>query len=438
MIHKTPLEPSLWFATAAAAPETTALDGTIDAPVCVIGAGYTGLSTALHLGERGVGAVVLEAEQIGHGGSGRNAGHCTPTFHVHEIPTIRRILGEPFASRLIERQTNAANLVFDIIRRYGIDCEAVQTGYIHAAHASSALAKLEQRCRDYAAIGKATRMLGRDEAQRLTGSPRFCGGWFHPEGGHLNPLGYARGLARAAMSRGARVFTRSPATAIRPQGGRWRVETPTGAVIADKVVCGTGAYTDGFWPGLEQSFARLGVAVLATQPLGDNVRRTIAPDNNTVVDSRRDISIWKYDKDGRLVTSLFVEGRRGRDPTYTRDLMRRKLQWLLPQLGDIEFQYRWSGALDMQPRTFPRLYGLAPGIVASLGYSGRGVPTGTMMGTVLAEWATGTPPKDLALPLEKLQRAPFYMSFMPRVMLAWSRIRDQRLARRDGLDPPPF
>jgi glycine/D-amino acid oxidase-like deaminating enzyme len=118
--------------------------------------------------------------------------------------------------------------------------------------------------------------------------------------------------------------------------------------------------------------------------------------------------------------------------------MQRKLQWLLPQLGDIDFQYSWTGALDMQPRTFPRLYGLAPGVVASLGYSGRGVPTGTMMGTVLADWATGTPPGDLALPVERLQRAPIYMKFMPRVMLAWSRLRDQRLARRDGLDPPPF
>jgi glycine/D-amino acid oxidase-like deaminating enzyme len=438
MIQHTPLEPSLWFATAAAAPETAPLDGTIDAPVCVIGAGYTGLSTALHLGERGIGAVVLEAEQIGHGGSGRNAGPCTPTFHVHEIPAIRRMLGEPFASRLIERQTDAANLAFDIIRRHGIDCEAVQTGYIQAAHASGAMAKLERRCRQYAEIGKATRLLDRDEAQRLTGSPRFCGGWFHPEGGHLNPLSYARGLARAAMAQGAQVFTRSRVTGIKAQGGRWRVETPSGAVVADKVVCGTGAYTTGFWPGLEQSFTRLGVAVLATQPLSDNLRKTIAPENNTVVDSRRDTSIYKYDKDGRLVTSVFVEGRRGGDAAYTKALMRGKLQWLLPQLTEVDFQYYWSGALDMQPRTIPRLFELAPGMVASLGYSGRGVPTGTMMGAVLADWATGTPAGDLALPVERLQRAPIYMNFMPRVMLAWWRLRDQRLARRDGLDPPPF
>ena len=437
-IEDAPLEPSLWFATAAAPPETGQIGGRLRTSVCIVGAGYTGLSTALHLAERGIDALVLEAKEIGNGGSGRNAGHCTPTFHVHEIPAIRKLLGEPFASRLIERQTNAANLVFDIIRRYDIDCEGVQTGYVQVAHAPAAMAKMERRCRYYQSVGKATRILDRDEAERLTGSPRYHGGWFHPEGGHLNPLGYARGLARAAMSRGARIFTHSPVTSIAAEGDWWRVDTPTGSVVADKVVCGTGAYTKKVWPGLEDSFKRLGVAVMATQPIGDNLRKVIAPNNNTVVDSRGDAMIYKYNKEGRLVTSAFVEGRRGRDVAYTKALMRHKLKWLLPQLMEVDWQYYWFGALDMQPKTIPRLFDLAPGIVASLGYSGRGVPTATMMGTVLAEWATGTPDADLALPLEPLTPAPFYMSFAPRLMLSWYRFRDRRLARRGGAHPPPF
>src|SRR5580765_7512336 len=111
-LQDAPIEPSLWYATAALAPRTEALDAPTTADVCIIGGGYTGLSSALHLAERGVGVVLLEAKEIGNGGSGRNAGHCTPTFHFYEIPTIRKMLGEPFASRLISRQTNAANLVF--------------------------------------------------------------------------------------------------------------------------------------------------------------------------------------------------------------------------------------------------------------------------------------------------------------------------------------
>ncbi len=433
-----PLEDSLWFATAASAPETGPIDGRISADVCIVGAGYTGLSSALHLAEKGVAVALLEARQIGHGGSGRNAGHCTPTFHFYEIPQIRRMLGEPYASRLIERQTNAANLIFGLIRRYGIDCEGVQNGYIQPAHAPSMLPKLEAKCRSYQEVGKAARMLDREETERLTGSPRYFGAWFHPEGGHLNPLGYARGLARAAISQGAELYTRSPVTAIVAEGTRWRVETPTGAVVADKVICGTGAYTSNFWPGLRQTFTTLTVACLATRPLSDNLRRSIAPENHTVVESRVDPAIYKYDKDGRLVTSVFVEGRRGGDAAYTKALVAGRLKWLLPQLDEIAWDYYWYGDLDMQPRTIPRLYGLAPGIVASLGYSGRGVPTGTMMGTVLADWALDTPPLDLALPIEPLRPAPLYMRLAPRVLLPYYRFRDQRAARRDGLRPPPY
>lgn len=438
-VRRAPLEPSLWYATAAPAPETGTLDEVIEAPVCVVGAGYTGLSTAIHLAERGIGSVVLEAEEIGFGGSGRNAGHCTPTFHMKSLPAIREMLGEPQASRLIERQANAANLVFDLIRRHGIDCEGVQNGYLQVAHAPAMMAKMEGRAAEYASVGKATRVLDRAETERLTGSPRYFGGWFHPEGGHLNPLGYARGLGRAALSLGARIFTHSPVTAIRLEGKRWRVETPRGAVLADKVVCGTGAYTTDFWPGLDKTFSVLSVAVLASQPLSDNVRRSIAPENNTVVDSRGDTFLYKFDKDGRLVTSVFVENRRrGTDPAWTKALMAEKFRWVLPQLGEVDWQYYWYGDLDMQPRTIPRLFELAPGVVASLGYSGRGVPTGTMMGTVLADWAEGRPAADLALRPEPLRRASPFTGLASCALLAASRVRDAGLTRLAGVRAPRF
>ncbi len=435
---RAPLEPALWFRTAAPAPATRQLTETRTADVCCIGAGYTGLSTALHLAREGVDTVVLEAEEIGFGGSGRNAGHCTPTFIFHDFPKIRAILGEPFAARLIERQTNATNLAFELIGRYGIDCEGVQNGYLQVAHSTAALAGLEKKCRQYNGIGKKTRMLDKAETERLSGSPRYFGAWLHPEGGHLNPLGYARGLARAALLEGARIFTRSPVTRIAQEAGRWRVETPSGAVVADKVVCGTGAYTSDFWPGLEKSFKILTVTCLATRPLSANLRRSIAPQNHTVVESRGDPMIYKYDKDGRLVTSVFVEGRRGRDRAFTEALIARKLEWMLPQLGPVEWDSYWHGDLDMQPRTLPRLFDLAPGVVAALGYSGRGVPTGTMMGTVLADWAMGKPRDELALPLEPLVPAPFWLDFAPRLFLGWSRLRDDRAVRRDGLTPPAW
>jgi glycine/D-amino acid oxidase-like deaminating enzyme len=434
---RAPLEPSLWYATAAPPPDLGPLEESLEADVCVIGAGYTGLSTALHLAQDGIKVVVLEAEQVGYGGSGRNAGHCTPTFHFFSIPKVREMVGEPQASRLIERQANAANLVNTLVQRYSIDCEWQQNGYIHAAHTPSALPKLEKHNETYLALGKSTRVLDRDETARLTGSDRFHGAWFHPEGGHLNPLGYARGLARAVMSHGGRIFIRSRVTGIDASGSRWTVRTAQGRVTADKVICGTGAYTDGFWPGLERTFTIQPVFVAATQPLSDNIRRSVLPGNNTAHDGRGDLYCYKYNKEGRIVASMFPSGRRGPDPAYTRQVMTDRLRWLHPQIGEVEWQYLWWGDLDIQRRTIPRLFQLAPGVVASLGYSGRGVPTGTMMGTVLAEWARGVPEKDLALKPETMEAAAPYMKIMPRLFQSYFRWRDNRAARRDGTELPP-
>jgi glycine/D-amino acid oxidase-like deaminating enzyme len=432
-----PLEPSLWYATAAPAPELGPLEEEAEADVCVVGAGYTGLSTAIHLAEKGVRVVVLEAQQSGWGCSGRNAGHCTPTFHFYSIPKVREMVGAPQAERLIQRQTNAANLVASLIERFDIDCEWQQNGYIAAAHTPSALPKIEKHNETYRAVGKDTRVLSREETAEMMGSDRFFGAWFHPEGGHLNPLGYARGLARACLGLGVRVHVGSRVTGIEPAGQRWSVRTARSRVVADKVVCGTGAYTDGFWPGLEQSFALMPVFVAATQPLSDNIRKSVLPGNHTALDGRGDIYCYKYDKDGRIVASMFPMGRRGRDPDYTRRVMTDRLRWIHPQIGEVEWQYFWWGDLDMQPRTIPRLFQLAPGVVASLGYSGRGVPTGTMMGTVLAEWAMGVPEKDLALRLEPLAKVPAYMKVAPQLMLRYFRWRDNRAARRDGTPLPP-
>ncbi len=432
-----PFEESLWFATAMPAPRTEPLDGSTEADICIVGGGYTGLTTALELAAGGLRIVLLEAEHIGFGGSGRNAGHCTPTFHHLTIANLRKMLGEPRASRLIERQTNGANRAAELIAKHNIDCEWRQTGYVRGALTPGAIANLERIAADYNAVGKQTRVLGREETAEITGCERFFGAWFHPEGGHLNPLGYARGLAKAAIAAGVRLHTHSCVKAMKPRGTRWAVETATGSVVADKVICGTGAYTVGAWKGLDRSFRIQRVFVAATQPLSDNVRRTVLPRNTTMHDGRGDIFVYKYDANGRIVASMFPLGRRGADLDYTRQVMTDRLRWLHPQLDEISWPYFWWGELDMQERTIPRLYNLAPGVIAALGFSGRGVPTGTMIGGILADWARGVPDRDLALEPEPLTAAPYYMKFGTRAALSYYRWRDNRAARRAGVELPP-
>ena len=434
-----PFDASLWYATAPAAPEMPTLDEQLKADVCVVGGGYTGLTTALELARAGVSVVLLEAKEVGFGGSGRNAGHCTPTFTHYSLPELRKMLGQPWAERLIQRQTRANDRVAAMISRYKIDCEWQQNGYVMGAHTPSAMAMIEEKARDYNAVGANTRVLDRSETEAITGTPRFYGGWLHLDAGHLNPLAYARGLARAVIAEKGSVFSGSPVIKVERERGAWAAHTPRGKVVADKVIFGTGAYTVGGWPGLDRTFKIQRVFVAATQPLSPELRASVLPRNTTLHDGRGDIFVYKYNAEGRIVASMFPMGRRGRDIPFTKALMTERLKWLHPQIKEaIDWEFFWFGELDMQFRTIPRLYDLAPGVVALTGLSGRGVPTGSMLGGILCEWAMDVPADDLSLKLEPMTAAPFYMSFGPQLTLRYYRVRDWVTARRDGAPLPPY
>jgi len=438
MTKFSPFKTTLWYATAAPAPDTTELEGTIKADVCIVGGGYTGLTTALELARSGTSVVLLEKEEIGFGGSGRNAGHCTPTFTHYSLPELRSMLGEPWAERLIARQTRANDRVSSMIRQYQIQCEWQQNGYVMGALYPRLMKTIEEKVRTYNAVGAKTRAIGRDEVAAITGSPRFHGGWLHEEAGHLNPLGYSRGLARAVIQEGGVIHTDSPVTGCERVAGGWAVSTPKGKVFADKVIFATGAYTVGGWPKLDRTFKIQRVFVAATQPLSDDERLSVLPRNTTIHDGRGDIYVYKYNAEGRIVASMFPMGRRGRDMDYTRQVMSDRLKWLHPQIKqEIRWEYFWFGELDMQYRTIPRLYDLAPGVVALTGLSGRGVPTGSMLGGILSEWARGLPEKDLSLKLEPLSAAPFYMNYGPKLTLRYYRISDWIKTKLAGVPLPP-
>ena len=438
MTKFSPFKTTLWYATAAPAPDTAELEGTIKVDVCIVGGGYTGLTTALELAKSGTSVVLLEKEEIGFGGSGRNAGHCTPTFTHYSLPELRSMLGEPWAERLIARQTRANDRVSSMIRQYQIQCEWQRNGYVMGALYPGLMKTIEEKVRTYNAVGAKTRAIGRDEVAAITGSPRFHGGWLHEEAGHLNPLGYSRGLARAVIQEGGVIHTDSPVTGCERVAGGWAVSTPKGKVIADKVIFATGAYTVGGWPKLDRTFKIQRVFVAATQPLSDDERLSVLPRNTTIHDGRGDIYVYKYNAEGRIVASMFPMGRRGRDMDYTRQVMSDRLKWLHPQIKqEIRWEYFWFGELDMQYRTIPRLYDLAPGVVALTGLSGRGVPTGSMLGGILSEWALDVPEQDLSLKVEPLHKAPFYMSFGPQLTLRYYRARDWLKTRMDGAPLPP-
>ena len=239
---------SLWSATASV-PHVSypRLDVDLRADVAIVGGGYMGLSSALHLAEAGRSVVVLEAEDIGFGASGRNGGQANPGLRVTEAQLVERF-GER-GRGLFRLGEEATDFLADLVHRKSLRCSFVRPGVIRLAHSDKALAGLEAFHKGATARGIATRMLSKGETSKMVGDVRYIGGLFDPRGGSVHPLDLAREMARVSVDGGARIFTRSQVTALDPGGGGWVVRTRHGTVTARQVIVATNGYSDRTRPG---------------------------------------------------------------------------------------------------------------------------------------------------------------------------------------------
>jgi glycine/D-amino acid oxidase-like deaminating enzyme len=396
---------SLWTATAARVPDYPALAGELRADVAIIGAGFTGLSAALHLAERGVDVAVLDAEQPGWGASGRNGGQVNPGFK--EGPKgLLETFGPEYGARMIAMAGAAADLVFDLIARHGIDAAPRRPGWIRAAHNAKGLRELTALAEEWQAQGVTFEVLDRDGIARHSGTETYVGGIIEPRGGSVHPLNYALGLAEAAEKTGARLFGQSPVTRIAQSEGRHVLHTAGGQISAEKVLICTNGYTGKVTPQLAKSVFPVRSVQVATRPLSPNVLRSILPGGHALSDTRRLLLYFRTSPDGR-----FVMGGRGtyRDASTARQIetLRAVSAELYPQLDGTEWEHAWGGFVAVTRDHFPHLHEVAPGIMAALGYNGRGVALATAMGAELAKWASGTPAGQLALPVTPVAPMPF-------------------------------
>lgn len=368
--------------------------------LAIVGGGFTGLSTALHAAEAGLSAHVIEAHDIGHGGSGRNVG--LVNAGVWMPPSrVRAALGPDHGPRFLRRFADGPALVFDLIERHQIRCEATRTGTIHAAHSPSGLRDLEARWRDWAQMGEPVEMLGAEAMAQKLGSRRYQGGLLDHRAGTLNPMGYVRGLARAARAAGAGISTGVRVTGLVRAGGGWRVETDAGPVAARAVVLATNAYTDALWPGLKRSFTPIWYFQLATEPLGERVAG-ILPEGQGVWDTAPVMRSIRRDGAGRLIIGSM--GRVHGDVTHglSQRWARRELARMFPDLGPVRFAQAWDGQIAMTPDHLPRIHELAEGLYTPIGYNGRGITTGTIFGQAIAGLLCGRDADDLPLPMTRV------------------------------------
>ena len=280
-----PLPPSLYADTAVAPTPTPPLDADKNVSVAIIGGGFTGLSTALHLAEQGVDVTVLEAQQPGWGASGNNGGQVNPGLK-HDPDQIEADFGAELGGRMIAFAYGTTNYTFDLIRRYQIPCEARQNGTLRAAYNEASAAAIESTAKQCIRRGMPVTLLNREQMREMTGTDRYLCAMLDNRGGDLHPLSYARGLARAAMAAGAAVHGETPALSLSREGARLAHRD-----AARNRACGKGAAGDQwlhrrFWPGLRRTIVPVFSSIAATAPLSDEVARAIMPTRSGAVRER--------------------------------------------------------------------------------------------------------------------------------------------------------
>lgn len=406
-LHPSRLPPSLWAATAAPAPATTALPaGEHAVELLVVGAGVTGLSAALHATGRGARVMVLEASEIGFGASGRNNGLVIPALTRADPDVLVRAFGVEKGEALVAVLRDAADTVFGLVRRHGIACEAVQQGWVQPAHRESRLLLSRSRFEQWQRRGAPVELLDRDQVAAITGSGFWCGGWLNRSGGHLNPLGLTRGLARAAQAAGAAVHTHTPVGGLQRAGDGWRVATAGGSVRAHKVLLATHSYS-GFatpspWPGLAQTLVPVRSYQMATQPLPAALRATVLPQGHAMSDTQGDLHFAHLDAQGRIVTGGALAFAPGYEARLRRRIGQRLLK-LYPQLqalDEVRFDHLWHGVFAATPDKLPRFWRLDDGVLGWVGCNGRGLALGTALGPVLADAALDGQRARVPLPFE--------------------------------------
>ncbi|GAW36762.1 gamma-glutamylputrescine oxidoreductase [Roseovarius sp. A-2] len=395
---------SLWDASAQESDYTAPLDSEEQVDVAIVGAGFTGLSTALHCAEKGLSAHVIEAEQIGYGGSGRNVGLVNAALWLPP-QKVKESLGPTYGPRFIKKFGKGPEYVFSLIEKHQIRCEVTRTGTIHAAHGPSGYADLQERHNEWQRLGEPVDLLGRDEVSEMIGTRHFHGGLVDRRCGTINPMGYCRGLARAALGAGAKISTGVRATRLRRDDDLWRVETDSGTLTAKAVILGTNAYTDALWPGLNRTFTMIHYFQLATKPLGPEADY-ILPGKQGLWDTGQIMFNIRRDAFDRLLIGSMGKVVGTKDNGLSHRWAKKQIARIFPKLGPVEFDEAWTGQIAMTPDHLPRIHQLEANLFTPIGYNGRGITTGTIFGEAMAGLLTGLDPADLPLPMTDLATVP--------------------------------
>lgn len=397
---------NVWEETAVTPPVVPTLAGAHQANVLVVGAGYLGLSAALHLAEAGVDTIVVDAEVPGWGASGRNGGQVIPGLK-YDPGELEAMFGHERGERIWRFAGAAADFVFDLVARHGLDCDARRTTWVQAIHSKRAVERAQRRVEDWAKRGALVEYLNREQVAAIAGTDIYLGGFADRRAGVLQPLSYVRELARVALASGARIHAGARVVALDADRSGWRAVTANGATVrAESVLIATNAYADGLVPGLAKSIVALNSLQIATAPIPPHLRRTLLPNGEALSDTRRAIRYWRLDDDGRLL--MGGRGPYGEpDSEHDWDHLARDVRKHFPALREVPFTHRWGGRVAVHLDYLPRLHQPQPQLLVAIGCQGRGIAWQTAMGAELARLAIDSQ-YDPVLPFSPVRPIPFH------------------------------
>ncbi|MBY8977879.1 FAD-binding oxidoreductase [Rhodobacteraceae bacterium NNCM2] len=413
-----------WYAASAGVmPDHPKLEGEVRADVCIVGGGYAGLSAALHLAERGIDVVLVEANRVGWGASGRNGGQLG-TGPRAEMPDYERAVGREDARKVWDIAIAANRLVRDLIARHGIDCD-LNDGYLEAAakpaHAHEIMETPAYLAQHYGHFS--ARPVSSEEMREMLGTTAYHGGFLDTMGGHLHPLKLALGYARAGERAGVRFFERSAVRSV--DGGR--VVTDGGSVRADHVLLAMNGYIDGLVPRAARRTIPINNFVAATEPLDPERARQIIRDPVCVCDSKFVLNYYRFTPDHRLLWGG-GESYGKRFPSDIPALVRRTMLGIFPQLTDVAFTHAWGGTLAITAPRFPVFESFDNGVWNIAGWSGSGIHMATMGGRIASDAIAGERTDwDLmaSLPVPPFPGGDWFRAPLVAAAMSWYRLRDR-------------
>lgn len=416
---------TLWQATAPAGPALSALAGDAEADVLVIGGGIAGLSTALHLAEAGVDVLLVEAGQPGDGATGQSGGLVAPDYIRHTPASIGQTLGRDTGELMTRFIGESAQRCFDLIARHAIDCDARQDGFYAPVHTDRLAIDQRAAAEQWQARGFDVTAIDGAETQARLGTKGYSGALRFGQGGWLNPLAYARGLARAAAAAGARLRVETPVDTLEHVDGRWRACTAGGQIYARRVVLAANGGNARLHPAMRHAAVPLHVVEFATAPLPPELRAQVLPEGGAFTDKSPYVFSARYDSAGRLI-SAFPQSFLVRGAQAFQNEAKRRLARYFKGSEAVEIESIWEGVAWVNGSLLPEIHDLGHGAIAVQACNGRGISINSAIGVELAQALAADDLGKLSIQPRRPRPFPFYRAAaqLPKAMMTLAYLSD--------------